>query len=74
MEGLVDAGLVRSIGVSNFNKAQLERILAICKHKPVVNQVEVNLNLLNEKLINFAKSKGIATTAYSPLCSPGFEK
>ncbi len=31
--------MVRSIGVSNFNKAQMQRILNIAKIKPVVNQV-----------------------------------
>ena len=30
---------VRSIGVSNFNSKQLQRILDICEIKPVTNQV-----------------------------------
>ena len=40
MEELVDAGLVKSIGVSNFNIQELEVILASCRIKPVVNQVQ----------------------------------
>ena len=39
MEELVRLGLVRSIGVSNFSKAQIERILAIATIPPAVNQV-----------------------------------
>lgn len=39
MERLVDLGLVKSIGVSNFNSQQIERLLAHCRIKPVVNQV-----------------------------------
>lgn len=39
MEELVKKGLVRSIGVSNFNKRQIERVLAIASIKPVNNQV-----------------------------------
>lgn len=42
MEGLVGKGLVRSIGVSNFNSAQLKRVLDVCTIKPVVNQVRPN--------------------------------
>ncbi|BHF66698.1 hypothetical protein SprV_0200972000 [Sparganum proliferum] len=71
MEELVEAGLVRSIGVSNFNKAQLDRILAMCKIPPAVNQIEVSVNWLNEKLINYAHSKGIHIIAYAVLGSPG---
>ncbi len=71
MEGLVDAGLVRSIGLSNFNRAQIEKILSYCKYKPVTNQVEVTLNLLNEKLIDYAHSEGIVISAYAPFGSPG---
>jgi diketogulonate reductase-like aldo/keto reductase len=39
MERIKEAGLARSIGVSNFNKKQLKEVLAHAKHVPAVNQV-----------------------------------
>ncbi|VDK20501.1 unnamed protein product [Taenia asiatica] len=74
MEELVSAGLVKSIGVSNFNKRQLERILASCRIPPAVNQVEVNIHCPNTKLIEFCHSKNILIEGYAPLGSPAFVK
>ncbi|VDL86739.1 unnamed protein product [Schistocephalus solidus] len=70
MESLVDAGLAKSIGISNFNKSQIERILKICRIKPVMLQIEISVNFLNEKLIQYAKSVGLQVTAYAPFGSP----
>lgn len=52
MEKAVDEGLIKSIGVSNFNKRQLEKLVANSRIKPVVNQVctlKFRCSILSEK-------------------------
>lgn len=70
MEKLVEKGLTRSIGLSNFNKKQIERVLEVASIKPAMLQIEVHPYLNQQKLIDFCKLHDIAITAYSPLGSP----
>jgi len=73
MEELVDAGLTKSIGVSNFNIKQINYITENVRIQPVANQIECHPYLLNTKLREHCRSKNIFITAYSPLGSPGMK-
>nr|AYV89262.1 aldose reductase isoform X2 [Tetranychus evansi] len=70
MEDVHKAGLTKSIGVSNFNSEQIEKILANCSIKPVNNQIEVHPYLTQKELVEFCQKRDITVTAYSPLGSP----
>ena len=70
MEKLVEKGLTKSIGLSNFNSEQIADVLAKGSVKPVTNQVECHPYLGQAKLLDFCKERGITITAYSPLGSP----
>eukprot|EP00466_Bigelowiella_natans_P004081 jgi/Bigna1/57303/fgenesh1_pm.9_\ len=70
MEKLVDEGLVKSIGLSNFNKTQIQEILRISKkHKPAILQNECHPYLQQKDLVDFCNFHGIIFQAYSPLSS-----
>jgi len=70
MEGLVDDRLVKAIGLANFNQAQIQRILDICKIKPALLQIECHLYFQNRDLIQFCRSKSINVSAYGPFACP----
>ncbi|EDW70518.1 1,5-anhydro-D-fructose reductase isoform X1 [Drosophila virilis] len=70
MEQLVKIGLVRSIGVSNFNSEQLLRVINNCEIKPVTNQVECSPAINQKQLAAFCKQHGVTLTAYTPLGKP----
>ncbi|KAK4160980.1 NADP-dependent oxidoreductase domain-containing protein [Cladorrhinum sp. PSN259] len=65
MEGLVGAGLARSIGISNFQAQLIYDLLRYAKIRPATLQIEHHPYLVQQELINLAKREGIAVTAYS---------
>ncbi len=67
MEDLVDAGLVRNIGICNYGTALLRDLLNTCRIRPAVLQVEMHPYLTQDKLVRFCREEGIAVTAFSPL-------
>lgn len=69
MEKVYEKGLAKSIGISNFNKEQIERILKNSTVVPQTNQIECHPYLNQKKLMKFCKEKNITITAYSPLGS-----
>ena len=69
MEAVLEAGLTRHIGVSNYSIRKLQDLLAHGRLRPEVNQVELHPLLQQPELVAFCNAHGIHLTAYSPLGS-----
>ncbi|KAF8634891.1 hypothetical protein AX15_000641 [Amanita polypyramis BW_CC] len=65
LEELVDEGLVKNIGISNFNGALILDLLRYARITPQVLQIEHHPYLTQEPLIKLVKQLGIAVTGYS---------
>ena len=58
MESLVDQGLVRSIGVSNFSPEKIKSILKSARIKPAVNQVRMHQHGISSAITHVSCSRG----------------
>eukprot|EP00806_Schmidingerella_arcuata_P002973 Macronucleus_3692.p1 GENE.Macronucleus_3692~~Macronucleus_3692.p1 ORF type:complete len:188 (+),score=20.71 Macronucleus_3692:1-564(+) len=71
LESLVDQGLCKSIGVSNFSLQMLADLLCYCRVKPVLNEVELNPTNTQAELVRFMLAQRIVPVGYIPVCRPG---
>jgi D-xylose reductase len=67
MEALVDAGLVKRIGVCNYNCALIHDLMSYARIAPAMLQIEAHPYLTQERLIRLAGDYGVDVTAFSPL-------
>eukprot|EP01084_Bolivina_argentea_P248952 416557_1 len=73
MEQLIEDGLVKDIGVSNFSTSLIWELDKQAKKPISVNQVELHPFLAQNALVNLCESKDIQMTAYSSLASLSYE-
>ncbi len=66
MEGLVEAGLVKRIGVCNFGVSLLRDLQSYARIQPAVLQVEMHPYLTQKRLLRFCQEEKITVTAFSP--------
>ena len=74
LETAVGLGLVRSIGISNYNVSLINDLLNYARVKPAVLQVERHPYLQQRGLVAFCRKEGIAVTAYASLGAPGLRE
>ena len=67
LEDAYKAGKLRAIGLSNFEKEDVENILSSCTVKPMVNQILAHISNTPANLIEYCESEGILVEAYSPV-------
>jgi len=66
-EKLLEAGKTRSIGVSNFKPAHLERLFAETAIRPVANQIQLSPRITRPDHVAYDRAHDIVTVAWSPL-------
>jgi diketogulonate reductase-like aldo/keto reductase len=67
MERAHELGYARSIGLSNFDVDELQRLLAVASVPPIVNQVQFSPYEYRKGLLDACRENEIALEAYSPL-------
>lgn len=71
MEELYRSKKIRAIGVSNFQKSHLERLMKNANVVPAVNQIESHPYFKNQELIDYCHQLNIEVEVWSPLGGTG---
>lgn len=69
-EELVDAGLVRAIGMSNMTVSKLEKVLPLCRIKPAALEMECHPSFQQQELFEYALDHDIVPIGFCPIGSP----
>lgn len=67
LEDYVEKGILKAIGVSNFNQEELQYLLDNARIAPAVNQIKSNPSNWNHELIKFSLAKEVIPEAWGPL-------
>jgi diketogulonate reductase-like aldo/keto reductase len=67
LEEAYKAGKLRAIGISNFEKEDIDNILEFCSIKPMVNQILAHISNTPDELIQYSNEKSMLVEAYSPI-------
>lgn len=67
LEDYVDQGVLKAIGVSNFQEPELKFLVEHARIKPAVNQIESHPGKWQDELINFSVAHKVVPEAWSPL-------
>lgn len=67
MEDAVKAGKLKTIGVSSFQKEDLDNLIQNSSTKPAVNQIQIHIGDTPSDLIQYTQAQGIVVEAFSPI-------
>lgn len=67
MENLYLTGKCEAIGVCNFDLGYMKELLAFCKVKPAINQIERHPMFQQQELVDYCQGNEITVMAYSPV-------
>jgi diketogulonate reductase-like aldo/keto reductase len=67
LEEAYEAGKLRAIGVSNFEREDIDNLLRACTVKPMVNQILVHVANTPHELISYSQEQELLVEAYSPI-------
>lgn len=70
LEQCVDEGLIRSIGLSNFNSQQIQYVIDHARIKPAALEIEIYPYFNQHQLVDFCRERDIAVIAHSSFGSP----
>ena len=67
MEELYRKGLIKSIGISNFQRKHIDLLLKTAEIVPMVNQIRLYPGYIDEDTVRYSRELNIVLEAYSPL-------
>jgi diketogulonate reductase-like aldo/keto reductase len=67
LEDAYKAGKLKAVGISNFEKKDIDNILSSCTIKPMVNQILAHISNTPVELIEYCQNNDILVEAYSPV-------